>query len=238
MSIPRPLIRYCRLLTASAALYLLAAAPSGAVTILSVGDGDNDTGSILVAPGTSTQALAAGFQLTSGFSDVSISAALTCLQCQAQFYLMADSIGPGSNFVANVRAVTTIDTLGGGGFIDQSTSLFSSLSLSAGNYFLVMALTPDTVSGAIWSATQAPSLTAITGANNLPDLMAFSGEFNSTTPPLSVFQSYEVGGVPTWLQFSLDVPEAAPPVPVPGPATGILLLGGILGLLAVRRRET
>jgi hypothetical protein len=218
-------------------LHLLGAAPVGAVPILEIAAGDPDSGSILIAPGTSTQALAAGFELTSAFSDVAISASLTCLQCQVQFYLMADAIGSGSDFVTNVQAVTTIDTLSGGGFIDQPTSLFSGLTLGVGAYYLVMALTNDTISGTVWSATQTPIVTSLSGALNSPDWMALSAGYNSTTPPLSAFQPYEVNATPTWLQFSIDVPGKVPPVAVPEPATGLLLLGGILGLFVTRRRS-
>lgn len=236
MTRPRFIARHRRLLTASLALHLLGALPAYAIPILNVADGTGtDSGSILIDPTTDTQALAAGFTLTSDFSNVAISASLTCLQCQAQFFLVADAIGPGTDFVNNVEAVTTVDTLGGGGFIDQSTSLFSSLNLTAGDYYLVLALTSDTISGVIWSATQSPLITAATGALAGSALMAQSAGFNSTTAPLSLFESYSVGGTPTSLQFTLNA-AAQQSVTVPEPATGLLLISGLFSLFLLRRR--
>lgn len=199
------------------------------ITALSVTAGDANVGSVLVSPDPNdAKGLAAAFELTASFANLSLEIPLTCLQCQAQFFLMQSAIGPASDFVSNVRAVTTVDTLLGGGFINSPTQLFSGLSLNAGHYFLVMALTSDTLSGAIWAATQAPIVTAMPEAVQLADFIALTGGYNSTTPPLSVFTPYQINGIDTFLQFSLTA--ADPGVPIPEPASWLLLLTGLIFL--------
>jgi PEP-CTERM motif-containing protein len=218
----------------------LLAMPVGAVpvSVLTVQPGDANVGSVLVSPDTSDpQALAAAFALSAPFSNIDISANLTCLQCQVQFFLLQNAIGPGTDFVSNVRAVSTVDTLSGGGFINQSTPLFSGLDLDVGSYFLVMALTSQTLSGAIWSATQAPLVTAAAGASNLGDLMAFAGGYDRTTPALSAFQPYVVGGTPTSLELSLTSVAVDEPVAVPEPQSLLLLAAGLVALIVSRRRS-
>ncbi|HEU4428013.1 MAG TPA: hypothetical protein VFT98_04620, partial [Myxococcota bacterium] len=131
---------------------LLPATGARATTLLSVtGAGGDTTGTVLSLYGS---ALALSFELVGPQIGLDIEVPLTCLQCEARFYLVQNEVGPTSNFVANVRAVTTVSTLAGGGFINRMTTLFTDLTLAAGDYFLVFAPTRDTVSGAIWTATQ------------------------------------------------------------------------------------
>ena len=233
---PKTLWRALSIPALAALLLALPTRPAAAdaITVLSVAPGDANVGSVLVSPDPSDfKALAAAFDLTSAFSDVAISVALTCLQCQAQFYLM-DAIGPGADFASSVQAVATVDTLGGGGFINQATPLFAGLHLDIGTHYLVMALTSNTISGAIWSATQAPLVTGVAGAANLGDFMASTAGYNSTTPPLSDFSPYQVGGTDTFLQFSLTSGSK----PVPEPATWLLMITGVTVLTgaSIRRR--
>lgn len=209
---------------------LAAARPAGALSILSVSGQDGDTsGTVLTLQG---EALAAAFELSAGFSDVEVVIPFTCLECQAEFYLVKNELGPDSAFVTNLQAVSVVDTLDGGGFIGAPTTLFSGLSLDAGVYYLVLALTSDSVSGGVWSATQLAVVSAAPGAANLPDLDAPPADFDVSTPPRSVFGPHQVSGVDTLLQLSLS----GEPVAAPGPPPLPLLLAA-LAAWGLRRRS-
>lgn len=207
-------------------LALLFCAPQKAaatpITLLDV-SGAGTTGQTI----NTGQAAAVSFSLGQAYSGVAISAEVLCVACNGSVYLMKDRIGP-------TAALTNIVT---GDFFNISSSvnpIFNGLSLDAGNYFLVVAIT--TAGGAGWTSSLVPSITTEPGI--LFDLNYFASTIDFSAPFRSPFLAIASSSA---LHFSI-VADA----PAPGGGGGntvdepslLLLLGiGAGGLMFVRRRQ-
>lgn len=205
-------------------LALLFCAPQNAVatpiTLLHV-SGAGTTGQVINAG----QAAAVSFTLGQAYSGVAISAEVLCVACNGSVYLMKDRIGP-------TAALTNIVT---GDFFNVSSSvnpIFNGLSLGAGNYFLVVAIT--TAGGAGWTGSLVPSITTEPGI--LFDLNYFASTIDFSAPFRSPFLAIASSSA---LHFSIVADATAPGGgnTVDEPSLLLLLGIGAGGLMFVRRRQ-
>lgn len=203
--------------TCALGLALLASIlPARALPLLSV-TGIGNTGQIL----TANQAAAVSFSLDQAYSNLSISADILCVSCVGSVTLMMNRIGP---------TATLLDFIGGD-FLDPGSSvspLLSGLSLEAGDYFLILAITET---GASWIGSTAPIISTATGVTHGFDYVATS--FNQPVPFQSTFQL--IGGTSA-LRFSVNGDAAVSAVPEPTAASLFAL--GLFGLALSRRRRS
>jgi hypothetical protein len=159
-----------------AALGLIAIAPQAAlaapVTLLDV-TGTGATGQFIGLD----QGAAVSFTLDKAYSNVAISADLICIGCDGEVILMQGLIGP----------TATLANLVTGDFFDSSSPvdpLLSGLSLGAGTYFVIVAMTDSGSAG--WTGSDPFTLSTVSGvtmgldyfASDLDSSAAFKSAFS------------------------------------------------------------
>jgi hypothetical protein len=198
------------------AVALQAAAVAAPITLISVDGAGN-------APLTidGGEAAAVGFTLGQDYDDVSIGAELFCVGCQGSIYLMRGVIGPTADLI-NFVAGAVFDV---GSSVDP---LLDGLNLTAGNYFLIVAIT-DGAAG--WNGSDPIDVETVAGSaiglNFFADELA-SPEYKSD---FSVILSA------AGLHFSVRANEDdTGPIVVPTPPALSLLLAGLASVLVRRTR--
>lgn len=166
------------------------------------------------------QAIAAQFTLGKSYSNVAISADLTCVGCQGAIYLMQGQIGPGAT-LANFVTGETFNVSSG------VSPLLSGLTLGAGDYFLIVSIT---TSGAGWTASDPATITSAPGVSAGPDY--FASSINVSIPYESNFLVIQSASD---LMFSITADSGTGSAPEPG-TLGLFALS-ILGMIAARRRR-
>lgn len=162
------------------------------------------------------QGAAVSFTFDQSYTDVAISADLVCIACDGALYLMNGAIGPAA----------TVANLVTGAFFDVGSSvdpLLSGLSLDAGEYFLIVAIT--TAGGAAWVGSDPFVFTAAPGVGM--GLNYFADDLDNAVPFRSEF-------LPIASPAGLHVSVVGNAASVPEPATSIPLALG-LGVLAAHR---
>lgn len=169
------------------------------------------------------QAAAVGFTLGADYTNVAISAPLFCIDCTGVAYLMKSLIGPSSS-LANVVEATPFK-LG-----VSSTPLFSGLSLTAGSYFLALALS-ESGGSVSWFGSDPETVTTAPGSS--AGLNLFAESINTEEPFRSTFLVITSSAA---LHFSVtaEVEEVGPSV-VPLPMSAGFLVLGLFALGALRR---
>jgi hypothetical protein len=167
----------------------------------------------------SGEAAAVGFTLGQDYSDVAIGADLFCVACEGSIYLMRDLIGPLSDLVNFVT----------GTFFDVNSSvdpLLDGLDLTAGNYFLIVAITEGAVG---WNGSD--PIDVDTAAGSSIGLDFFADELASPEYRSDFGVILSAAG----LHFSVRANEDdTGPIAVPAPPTLLLLLAGLTPIL-IRR---
>jgi hypothetical protein len=187
---------------------VVAAAP---ITLLDV-SGAGNTGQVIALD----QAAAISFTLGQAYSDVAIAADLVCVGCEGEAVLMKGLIGPSAT-LANFVAGTFFDTASA---VDP---ILDGLSLDAGDYFLIVAITDQ--GGAAWTGSDPFTTQSVPGVTM--GLNFFAGDVNDAVPFQSAFSPITSAAA---LHFRV---WAAEPV-VPEPA--VLSLLAVAALPIVRRR--
>lgn len=162
------------------------------------------------------QGAAVSFTLDQAHADVAISADVVCVGCDGAVYLMKGLIGPGAT-AANLITGAFFNV---GSPVDP---LLSGLSLDAGEYFLIVAIT--TAGGAGWVGSDPFALATAPGV--AMGLNYFASDLDNSVPFRSAF-------LPIASAAALHFAVVANTLPVPEPATHVLLALG-LGALAVHR---
>ena len=187
----------------------VAAAP---LTLLDV-SGAGNTGRIIGLD----QAAAVSFTLGQDYSDVAIAADLLCVGCEGEVLLMKDLIGPSAtlaNFVA-------------GAFFDTASAvdpLLDHLSLDAGTYFLIVAITEK--GGAGWTGSDPFTTQSVAGV--AMGLNYFAADVDDAVPFRSMF-------VPVASAAALHFRVSAAVSAVPAPA--VISLLAVAALPMLRRRS-
>src|SRR5688572_30591466 len=125
---------------------------------------------------TLDQAAAVSFTLDDAYDDVVISADLLCVGCIGEILLMKGLIGPAAT-LANFVTGAAFDVTSG---VDP---LMTGLSLGAGDYFLIVAMTDH--GGVAWTGSDPASIQSAAGvtmglnyfAADLDDSVAFRSVF-------------------------------------------------------------
>ena len=161
------------------------------------------------------------FTLDQAYTNVSISADLICIGCLGEVILMRDLIGPTSTLVNFVT----------GAFLDPTSSvdpLLSGLSLSAGTYFVIVAITDS--GGAAWTGSLPFDVTATPGVTM--GLNFFAADLDDSVASKSAFS-------PIASEAALHFTVVGEPreTSVPEPAVMTLLVLGVGRLLQQRRRR-
>lgn len=168
------------------------------------------------------QAAAVGFTLGQDYNDVAISADLFCVGCEGSIYLMQDLIGPTSDLINFV----TGDVFDVGSSVDP---LLDGLTLAAGNYFLIVAITGGVVG---WNGSDPISVAAVAGSGI--GLNFFADELD--TPEYR--SDFSVILSSAGLHFRVSAIGDEPgPIPVPAPPTLFLLLTGLVPILILRAQK-
>lgn len=186
-------------------------ATAAPITLLDV-SGAGNTGRIIALD----QAAAVSFTLGQAYSDVAIAADLVCVGCEGEVVLMQGLIGPSA----------TLANLVAGTFFDAASAVdpvLDGLSLDAGDYFLIVAITGQ--GGAAWTASDpftAQSLPGVTmGLNYFADDVDDAVPFQSAFSPITSAAA---------LHFRVSAAEPVVPEPV------VLSLLAVAALPVLRRR--
>jgi hypothetical protein len=166
--------------------------------------------------------------LDADYTDVSISAALSCFgDCEMKLYLAEGPIGPDAS-ILDLLAVAEFDS---------STivpTIFSGLTLGAGLYSIVMVFTDGATGFGTWAASETPSITTSGGNADGDDFTIAALDLDRGTPNRSVF-------TPTSFDLFYSVTGTAvvsQPAPIPLPGAMVALFSGLGGLIVFRRRRT
>ena len=175
--------------------------------------------------------LAVSWTQTTSYTDVSVEADLAAnnglSEAIGTAYLMKE-IGAGTTAISDEIASAPVSVSGNPG-LDNLTSVFSSLSLGPGTYYLVIEpASVNNVDSLEWDMAGMPSQTFGTGVS---DVMAFAGTTtNAAFPPANTFASELSTPI-----FSVTGDLGVITSPTPEPSTTILLACG-LGALAVAHK--
>jgi hypothetical protein len=167
------------------------------------------------------QGAVVSFTLDQAYTNVAISADLICVGCLGEVVLMRDLIGPTSTLANFVT----------GDFFDPTSSvdpLLSGLSLSAGTYFLIVAITDS--GGAVWTGSEPFDLTAAPGVTM--GLNFFAQDVDDSVSYKSPFST-----IPSSAGLHFTVVGETRETSVPEPAVMTLLLLAGAGVIQQRRRR-
>ncbi len=192
-----------------------------AATIVSV-TGPNDTSPTAVS---FQQFLSVSWSQTIAYDNASISAKLTALtQGGDGTAYLTTQIGSGTT-VANEIARTAFTFPPDG---SPSLTLFSGLSLSPGNYFLILA---TTAGPGYWYGTPSPTITLGQGVTAGSEYFTLSSGNDAAYPPDSSFNRLGSLGSSPGFQFLVQS------VAVPEPSTAALVALGFAAAIHQRRRK-
>jgi hypothetical protein len=226
--------RVARLAGAVALVFLVAAAPAAADTIVSIGPG------VLSSPvigGPTNQYLAVSWTQADSWTDVEIGAYVwtNSLAFTTGWAWLTDQLGPGtlpgSELAKSGFSFPSSDA--------APTTMFSGLTLGPGTYYLVLSVDPSSVdvgyrgwrSGATdGNIPPSPVATTGTGVTFGEVVLAAVALSDTAYPPASTF-----GGNYPSLAFSVTGTRRETPT-VPEPAMLVLVGIGVAGVLARHRR--
>lgn len=195
-----------------------AAAMAAPISLISV-DGAGNAPLII----NGGEAAAVGFTLGQDYNDVAVGADLFCAGCQGNIYLMRGLIGPLSDLVNFVT----------GDVFDVNSSvdpLLDGLDLTAGNYFLIVAITGG---AAGWNGSDPIDVDTAPGSSI--GLNFFADELASPEYKSDFGVILSAAG----LHFSVRANEDnTGPIAVPAPPTLPLLLAGLASVLIHRTRTS
>ena len=199
-----------RLIVILLAALCLLATKARADSLLSVG-GTGDRGHAI----DDDEAAAASFTLANTYYEVAIRAELSAFASSEAIAFLMTNIGAGAGF-SDVKAYVD---LSGSDISTEPTLLFDGLTLSAGDYFLVV----STVSGFLyWEGSSTPIVTAAPGVVHGVDFFTDDAE---TFPPFSRFDVLFDRAA----HFTIHGTSSAP---VPEPASLTLFAVGFLGFVS------
>lgn len=182
--------------------------------------------------GGGQQVVEAAWSATGGYSNVSISAEVgdNNLVGSSITAFLTNAIGP-SETVANQLATVTFVPLSN----DEVDTLFSGLTLGAGNYYLVLDDLLPTEDAAWWGImTGGATITTdggVTFGGEGFDDTGQSSPTNQANPPASVFVAQDLG-----LMFQVTG-DAVSATPEPG-SVGLMLVAGLAGFGLWKRRRS
>lgn len=200
------------------ALAVLAQAASAA-TVLGV-DGPRIAGNTTLGLGQIDIGVAQTFTTTADLEDASFAFDLRCFSCAGDLWLIEGVMG--TQILPNdvVAATTYVGTSG-------ADSALSDLDFLAGTYTIIMTMTSG---NGFWRATDTPTQLGTSGLV-LNEYRKFS-TISSNYLPWSATSLVSGNS----LMFSVTTPDEPPIAPIPLPASAWLLLAGLMGTAALRRR--
>jgi hypothetical protein len=189
--------------------------PAMALPLLTV-TGSGTTGQII----NGDQAVAVSFSLDQTYANVSISADVICVGCVGSVFLMQDLIGPTATLANFVDGLA----------FDVSSSvdpLLSDLTLSAGDYFVILGIT---TTSAGWVGSSTPTITTAPGITH--GINYFASNLNTAVP-------YQSDFLPIFSTSALhfSVSGDAQISSVPEPSTMVLMALGLIALVMSQRRR-
>lgn len=182
-------MNFSRLILFVAGSVVLAQAAANPITLLDI-TGSGTSGTIA----DKNEAIAAEFTLGQSYSDVAISADLSCVGCTGGVYLMQNAIGP----TASLADLITASAFNANSSVSP---LLSGLSLSAGDYFVVVSIS---TTGAGWVASNPATITSVAGVSAGGDY--FSSAINQNEPYASDFSAIDS---PAALMFTVTAANSS-----------------------------
>lgn len=203
----------------SAAALSVAAGCAGATTVLGV-DGPR-TGSTTLGLGQVDVGVAQTFTTVEDLTDASFTFDLRCFDCSGDLWLIE---GVMSTSILNSDVVASTIYTGNEG----ADAALTDLDFIAGTYTIILTMTGG---NGFWRATDTPTQLGDAGTvlNEYETFSSISGNFL----PWSATETVEGSS----LMFSVDVPDGPVVAPVPLPAGAWMLLAGLMGMAALRRRS-
>ncbi len=183
-------------------------------------------GADLTSTTSATEDLASSWTQSVAFNDVTISVLLGNTGTFDGSAYLTTAILPGTTTVDQVASVNfaySYDPSNPGG--SDWLTLFTGIDLSAGTYYLTLASPGRGTFG--WTAASPLTITTAAGVTDNSDYFAYGNAVDTAYAPASELANEHLG-----LEYQVSG------VPVPEPATGLLLAAALLACGAYRRTNT